>query len=54
MVWTGKLKEKGIQYKPEINPEAQKVEPYVPLHEVLERSFLRVTFWLVIEMFPKD
>lgn len=38
VVWIGKLKEKGIQYKPQVNPKAKKVELNVPLHEDWKHS----------------
>lgn len=44
VVWIGKTKVKGIQYKPKVNPEAWKVEPYVPLHKVWEHSFFEFHF----------
>lgn len=44
VVWIGKMKVKGIQYKPQINPEARKVEPYVPLYKVWEHSFFEFHF----------
>lgn len=40
VVWIGKLKEKGIQYKPQVNPKAKKVKLNVPLHEDWKHSFL--------------